>query len=227
MAKSEALQKFYASKVWRDLRWRKIVEQHGVCQCCGKSFAQDTSSLIGHHKIEMTDAELANPAVALNPDNVEVLCWACHSAHHASQTGGGFGKHRVVIVWGPPFAGTVTYVRENCSEGDLILDMDSLWQAASGCARYIHPNAIKQNVFALRDCLLDTIRTRQGQWDTAWIIGGFPRRMDRERLAARMGASVVEIEATEQECLAILRTELNGINDQERIIKKYFSELQR
>ena len=35
-----------------------------------------------HHKIRLTPDNLADPAVALNWDNLELLCTACHQEEH-------------------------------------------------------------------------------------------------------------------------------------------------
>ncbi|WP_438495906.1 hypothetical protein [Paenibacillus sp. IHBB 3054] len=39
--------------------------------------------------------------------------------------------------------------------------------------------------------LIDNIKTRLGKWGTAWIIGGFPEKFKRERLAKDTGAELI------------------------------------
>lgn len=196
MARSVELQRFYARRAWRDLRERLIIERYAICARCGRSFASATERVIAHHIVELTDETLNDTAVALNQDNIELLCWACHNHTH----GYSFGNHQVFIVWGPPLAGKSTYVSEQAALGDLIVDMDSLWTAISTLPRYGRHDALCQNVFGLRDALLGQVRMRMGRWNTAWVIGGYPRKGERETLAARLGAELIEIEATREDC---------------------------
>ena len=93
MAKTPELQRFYGTKAWQDLRWKKIIEAGGKCERCGKDFSDDMSQLIAHHKEHLTDENLADPFVALNPDNVEIVCRKCHAHYHDD------GIHR---LWSPP-----------------------------------------------------------------------------------------------------------------------------
>ena len=58
--------------------------------------------------------------------------------------------------------------------GDIIVDMDLLYEAISGCKLYDKPDNIRQVVFRVRDTLLDAVRTRLGRWNNAYIIGGYP-----------------------------------------------------
>lgn len=132
MARSVELQRFYARRAWRDLRERLIIERHAVCARCGRSFAAATERVIAHHIIELTDETLNDPMVALNQDNIELLCWACHNHTH----GYSFGRHQVFIVWGSPLAGKSTYVSEQAAPGDLIVDMDSLWTNEKRCVAH-------------------------------------------------------------------------------------------
>ena len=156
--------------------------------------------LIAHHKEHLTDDNLRDPAVALNPDNIEILCASCH-AHQHTERGYIRRRQQVFIVYGSPLAGKSTYVRENMEYGDLVVDMDQIYRAVSYQDLYDHPDSLKLSVFGVRDYLYDQIRMRNGSWGTAWIIAGLPRKDERERLAARLGASCILIEATKEECL--------------------------
>ena len=199
MARTPELQRFYGSRRWRELRERLIIERHGVCERCGKDYSGDTSQLIAHHKEHLSNESLADPAVAVNPDNIEILCYNCHAHEHPK---GIIVRQRkqVFIVYGAPFSGKSSYVRENMTPGDLVVDLDMLYSAISFAPIYSRPPELKKNVFQLRDALYDQIRIRCGDWQTAWVIAGLPRKDERERLAARLGASLVRIDATKDEC---------------------------
>lgn len=228
MARTLELQRFYARKAWMNLRWMLIIQRLGVCARCGKSFADDMSKLIGHHKIDLTMDTINDPMVALNPANVEILCIGCHSHQHPK---GFVRKRQVYIVWGPPLAGKTTYVRQQMERGDLVMDMDSLTEAISGCDRYDRPEELKQISFILRDALIDAVRTRAGKWQAAFVIGSYPRKDERERLATRLGAECIEVEATREDCL--LRLDQRFTREDPRhdewksYIDKWFAEVQR
>lgn len=199
MARTPELQRFYASKRWRGLREMLIVERHGLCDRCGKDFSTDTSQLIAHHKEHLTDESLKDPSVAVDPANIEILCAHCHALEHRDK---GFIKPRkqVFIVYGSPLSGKTTYVREHKEDGDLVVDLDAIRSAISFAPLYHTPTPLNKTAFALRDFLYDQVRIRAGDWTTAWVISGLPRKDERERLAARLGASLILVEATAEEC---------------------------
>ena len=224
MARTPELQRFYASKRWRGLRDMLVVERHGRCDRCGKDCSDDTSQLIAHHKEHLTDDNLKDPNVAVNPDNIEILCAHCHAIQHRER---GFISKRkeVFIIYGAPFAGKATYVRENMTDGDLVVDLDALYSAISYTPLYHHPDPLQRTAFGVRDYLYDQVRIRSGSWVTAWVIAGLPRRDERTRLAARLGGSLILVEATQEECL---RRCVNAVaddpTDQEGYIRKWFAE---
>lgn len=198
MAHSPELQRFYASKRWRDLRKMLVVDRHGICDRCGKDFSYDTSELVAHHKEHLTDESLADPAVAVNPENIEIVCQKCHAHYHAYK--GCIKRKQVFIVYGAPLSGKSTYVRQEMEPGDLVVDLDSIQAAISFQPMYTPLPDLKKTMFAVRDFLYDQIRIRNGNWTTAWVIAGLPRKDERERLAARLGASTILMEASREEC---------------------------
>lgn len=199
MARTAELQRFYGSKRWRDLRDRLVIERHGICERCGKDFSGETRMLSAHHKEHLTDESLADPSVAVNPDNIEILCAKCHALQHPVR---GFIKKRkeVFIVYGSPLAGKSSYVREHMEPGDLVVDLDAIRSGISLQPLYTPAPPLQKTAFAVRDFLYEQIRIRSGEWQTAWVIAGLPRKNERERLAARLGASLVLVEATAEEC---------------------------
>ena len=200
MAKTPELQRFYASKKWTELRHHIIVERGCTCEVCGEIYP-DTSFLIAHHKIELDNNNFKDASISLNPDNIEVVCWNCHNRIHNS--GRIFNnKKSVYLVTGSPLAGKTTYVRENVEPGDIVCDLDFLFFSVSFLPFYVHEEKVKSVVYTLRDTMLDTIRTRTGRWKTAWVIQSLPRRLEREALAGRLGAEIINVESTREDCIA-------------------------
>lgn len=194
----DKLHLFYCKKAWRNLSYSLKVARGGKCCRCGfiAVTKDDWSKLIGHHTVELTESNVDDSTISLNPELIEIICLDCHNKEHRR-----FGHaKRVFIVWGSPLSGKTTSVRDMMQYGDIVLDIDALWQAVSFQPSYIKPNNLRFNIFALRDNLLDQIKTRHGQWYDAYIIGGYPDKYERERLAKSLGAECIYVESTQQEC---------------------------
>lgn len=189
------LHAFYCSKVWRELTYRLKVEAKGKCNRCGRY--PGIEYLRGHHTIRLNENNVDNADVSLNPDLIEVICLKCHNKEHKP-----FVKQRhVYIVYGCPLSGKSSLVREIMESGDIVLDMDALWEAVTFQSEYDKPDNCKYNIFKLRDDLLDQIKTRFGRWHDAYVIGGYPDKYERERLAQTLGAELIYCESTKEECL--------------------------
>jgi len=188
----------YQSRQWRELRQALIIERGLHCQLCGRMVSHP-SNLIGDHIEELTPDNVNNPAISLNPDNVQLICEDCHNQKHKRF---GYNTKAAYIVYGSPCSGKTTLVNQLRQRGDILIDMDRLYEAISGCSLYDKPDNIKTAVFAARDALLDVVKTRNGQWANAYIIGGYPHKAQRDALAKRLGATLIYCEATRDECMA-------------------------
>lgn len=220
----DKVKQFYGRKDWRDLSYTLKIARGGKCERCGFTAVEkeDWKKLIGHHKTELTEANVSNPTISLNPDEVEIICMDCHNKEHRR-----FGyRKQVYIVWGSPLSGKSTLVKEIMQYGDIVLDMDRLWEAVTMQPEYSKPNNVRFNIFALRDNLLDQIKTRHGQWYDAYIIGGYPDANERDRLAKTLGAELIYCEATEQECYDRRRESGKPI-EWDGYIKKWWEDYRR
>lgn len=190
----DKVKRFYTTKAWRELTYKIKVERGGRCEQCGDR-PPYFSNLIGHHKEHLTEDNVDEASVSLNPDNIEIICQRCHNKEHRR-----FGyKSSVYIVHGSPFAGKASMVRELMQAGDIVLDIDALWQAVTyGDEK---PKGVRFNVFKLRDMLYDQIKTRYGKWVDAYVIGGYPEKYERERVADELNAELIYCESTKEECL--------------------------
>ena len=72
---------FYKSKAWARCRASYIAERQsidgGLCERCHHALGY-----IAHHKVAITPANINDPEVTLNHDNLEYLCKACHDEVH-------------------------------------------------------------------------------------------------------------------------------------------------
>lgn len=198
MPNNSELHSFYTSKRWRDFRQVIISERKPICETCGQVIIDPKEIEVDHDPIELTVNNVNDANVALNPENVKIRCHDCHNKRHNRY---GKTERSVYIVYGPPMAGKMIYVLGNMQRGDLIVDMDRLYTAVSLQGLYDKPDELIRNVFAIHDLLIDNIKTRYGKWRNAWVIGGYPEKYKREQLAEELGAELIYIEATKEECL--------------------------
>ena len=232
-------QAFYKSKKWEAFRKvfiSQCTDADGYVHCavCGKPILKPYD-LIVHHKQELSDDNVDDVTIALNPDNVECVHFKCHNQIHDRFTEGHSATYKptqkhVYIVYGSPCAGKSTWVCENATADDLIVDMDSIWQMISINDRYQKPAALKSVVFDLRDKLYDVIKYRSGKWHDAYIITGGALKGDRDRLIQRVSADdLIFIDTSEKECMN--RVMLRDIPDDQKAlwldyVKEWFSSFQ-
>ena len=67
---------FYRSAAWRRLSRAFLLSKNYICERCGQA------AEIAHHRQYLTPRNMNDADVALNPDNLEALCMACHNAEH-------------------------------------------------------------------------------------------------------------------------------------------------
>ncbi len=212
---------FYKSKEWQKfinaLKLERVNDKGELlCEECGKPIIK-AYDCIGHHKIELNDSNINDPTITLNPDNVMLVHHECHNKIH--RRFGYSGLRKVFLVYGSPCAGKSTWVNNVAGYGDIIMDMDSIWECITNSDKYHKPDALKRNVFAIRDVILEQIMMRVGNWSQAFVIGGYPNKMDRERLADKLGAELIHIDTDKETCLSRAK------NDEWRgFIQKYFDE---
>ena len=216
------LQNFYHSKEWENLlKVLKLerVNDDGeiICEYCGNPVTR-AYDLIGHHKTELNAQNVNDVTVSLNPDNIAFVHHRCHNYIHNKL---GYSVREVFLVYGAPLSGKTSWVQDNMSEGDLVIDLDSIWQCISGCPRYVKPNRLRAIAFRVRDSLIEAVKYRAGKWQNAYVIGGYPLSSERQRLCKELGAREVFVDADINDCLNRLESR-EGIDKEEWT--KYISE---
>ena len=197
------LSDFYKSREWVDLMKVLKLERMNangeiICEHCGKPIVHKYDC-IGHHIQELTEQNYKCAEISLNPKNIALLHHRCHNKIH-DKLGLSYTK-QVFLVYGSPLSGKHDWVKDNMNAGDIIVDIDSIWECISGCDKHIKPNRLKQNVFDVRNYLLDVVKMRKGNWLNAFVIGGYPLIGERERLIRTLGAREIFIEASKEECI--------------------------
>lgn len=204
-----SLSQFYNSEEWRQLRLLLIAERtnkdDGIlyCQHSGKPLLQ-SYDIVAHHIQPLTLQNVNDYSISLNPENIMLVSQRAHNEIHARF--GYCAQRKVYIVHGAPCSGKSSFVDSIKGNSDLIIDIDNLWEAVTG-KRYYKPNALKANVFAMRDALLETVKTRAGHWERCFIIEGLPYKAERERRRDVYGAELIYIDTDEQTCLQRLQAD--------------------
>ena len=200
-----SLHSFYCSKEWETLmNTLKLtrVNSNGdiICEHCGKPIIKKYDC-IGHHIKELTLDNVNNTNISLNPENIILVHHRCHNEIHKRY--GSYTRH-IYLVYGSPLSGKSTWVNNLATKDDLVLDIDRIREAITGGKLYERSNRVNENVFGLRNTLLEMIKYRQGKWINAYVIGTYPYIGERERVMKDLEAELIYIESTKDECLARL-----------------------
>ena len=202
---------FYRSREWEEFRRVIIEERTGADgfvrdEVTGQPIVKQYDIIL-HHKTELTEENVLDYDISLNPENIMIVSARTHNALHNR-----FGQQvrEVYIIYGPPLGGKTSYVQDAKGAGDLVIDMDNIWQCVTGAERYTRDKRLNAVVFAIRDRLLEAVKYRLGKWNNAWIIGGYPNGAERERLAKELGAREVLINPGRAECMARLEADAQG-----------------
>lgn len=225
--KYQTLSQFYTSDLWRDFRLGLIAERinpsDGVLysQHSGKPLV-NSYDIVLHHIKPLTLANVNDYSISLNPENILIVSQSEHNEIHKR-----FGyctERKVYYVYGSPCSGKTTFVNNIKGNSDLVVDMDNIWQCITGGARYDKPNALKQNAFAVRDCLYDMIKKRAGKWERAFIITTGAIKGVREREIALFGAEPIYIDTCKAECLKRLYGDCNRTKEQIKLWEQYIEQ---
>lgn len=219
------LQDFYISKEWKQckeiIRSQRLTEDGFILdEITGKPILRNYD-MIFHHKIELTLANVNEPEISLNPANIQIVT---HETHNEIHKRFGFYERKIYLVHGNICSGKTTFVKSVACKDDLIVDMDNIWMAVSNNNRYEKPNRLKPVVFAVRECLLDQIKMRNGNWFCAYIISTNSSPLGRKRLIDRLGVNeVIHIDTPKDICLQRLYDNPNGRNiaEYEAYIEEY------
>ena len=198
---------FYKSDEWFELtKAIKLARTNPdgsiICAHCGKPIIKAYDCICHHDKIYLTEDNVNDYDISLNPDNIILVHHKCHNLIHNKL---GYIHKEIYLVYGSPLSGKTSYVKSVMNPGDLIVDLDNIWECVSGQARYVKPAKLNAVVFGMRDLLLEMIRTRTGKWDNAYIVGGYPLISERERMCRLLGAKEIYIDSDKETCLERLK----------------------
>ena len=241
--------KFYKSDAWIKARAAYISERTridgGLCERCGKTSDKPGEEL--HHITPLTPGNINEYSVCLSPANLQWLCKDCHFIVHreiilkeferARQANkrvlhngcyfdeeGQLIKMGVYIVFGSPASGKTTFVREKMTPGDLVVDLDMIKQSISLLPGKDTPDNLLDVALGIREYLYELIEERAVDCRNVWVIGTLPRKAERQELAERLGAEMIECKVTYHEAIARAKADDERQNKQLQLalIDQYF-----
>lgn len=201
----DKLSDFYVSDLWRNFRRNLIRERIDPSigfvrdEVTGKIILNDYD-IVAHHLQPLTPENVNDFSISLNPDNVQLVSHKTHNRLH-KRFGYSNAQRKVYYVYGAPCSGKTSYVDSVKGNSDIVLDIDDIWTTLSHAKRYTKPEALKQNVFIVRNCIYDMIKTRAGKWERAYVIEGGANKAERERKIAELGAEPIFIDTPREICL--------------------------
>ena len=219
------LDAFYRSKEWADFRQYLIAARTAADgfvydEITGKRIVK-AYDIILHHKIELTLENVNDASITLNPENIQIVSFRTHNEIH--NRFGSWTRH-VYLVYGCPLSGKSSYVKERAGIHDLIIDVDKIYACISNNPQYIKSGRLYDCMDAVKQALFDCIKYKRGKWINAFIIGGYPFKGERERLATEYGAEELYIDCDKETALSRLETVQDGRDKKEwtRFINTWF-----
>lgn len=209
------LDTFYKSQEWKKLlnvlkMERVDADGNLICQHCGKPITRAYDA-IGHHTVFLTEENVNDSNVGLNPELIQFVHHRCHNRIHEKF---GWKRKEIFLVYGPPLSGKHEWVEQNLTDGELVINIDDLWMAVSGCRRYQKPSRLNAVVFQIHRDLMDAARTRLGKWNVCYIVGGYPLISERERICREYGAREIFLDTDKESCMSRAKElKLEGYDD--------------
>lgn len=219
------LSTFYHSKEWEDFRQLIINERtredgYIYDEVTGKPILRPYDIILHHCNIFLTEENVNDRTISLNPENIQVVSHRTHNALHEKL---GYKRKEIFLVYGPPLSGKTSYVASVANAGDLIIDMDSIWECISGQPRYVKPGKLRGIAFGVHGFLMDAAKVRNGKWQSCYIIGGYALISDRERIIKEYGAREIFLEISREECMnRLMASEDRDKEEWTRYIDEWF-----
>ena len=216
MAYYDTLSAFYKSKDWYDFRQTLIAQRTAADgfvydEVTGKPIIK-AYDIIAHHKIPLTLDNVNDCNISLNPDNIQLVSFRTHNEIH--NRFGSYTRH-IYLVYGCPLSGKSSFVKERAGLHDLVIDIDKIYACISNNPMYTKSGRLYDNMLAVKEALLNTVKYNCGKFVNCFIVGGYPYKAERDRLCNEYKAEEVFIECSKEEALARLESCADGRDKQE------------
>lgn len=192
MSYYSSLGSFYRSKEWSDFRFYLIAKRQNenneiICEHCHKPITK-LYDVILHHKKELTLDNVNDVSVSLNEDNIMIVHNACHNEIHSRW--GRYTRHKYLVCGGDREQ-RLNYINSASVSGDLLVEVVEIKKMITLGAN--DSDRCLDNVFAVRNLLLDCVKYNRGKWVNAWICGEYKYLGERERIANELEAEIIDL----------------------------------
>lgn len=110
-------------------------------------------------------------------------------------------EQKVYLIHGSPLSGKTTYVNKVSKPGDLIVDVDNIWQSISGCGRYDKPRELSGTVLKIYNMLVEMVKNRQGEWNNAYVICTEFSKKFAEKMCNELNAEFIFLDTDKETCM--------------------------
>lgn len=169
-------------------RWRQFSQSfrasNPICKKCKEGGRVEPATHTAH---------ILSPVRGGEPYDVENLIALCRSHYHKKKEA---EKHirptEIIVVSGPPGSGKTTWVRERIQPGEMVFDMDAIYQAITFQPEHVKSEEVKGLVFQIRDKVYEWIRL-PNKVTRAYIITTIADEDKLNQLVAMFNAQSVRL----------------------------------
>ena len=133
---------------------------------------------------------------------------------------------QVTIVCGAPGSGKTYWATRQMKWGDLMLDIDLMFEAITGLPMYDKPLPLLPVVLAMRDAVLAQL-ARPNQVQRAFIITATTKHSEIAAMVRKTGARVVVMETSSLMCLKRISTDerrCNKLEQWQALVQRWFRD---
>lgn len=180
----------YNSKQWKQVT-KNYRRMNPICEKCDEQ-RRVTPATHTSHIVPVDQGG--------EPLDEENLIALCRSHYHNRKE---FARHypptEVIIICGPPGAGKTTYVRERIQPGEVVFDLDAIYQALTFQPEHVKPEEVEDLVFRIRDKVYEWIK-QPNKVNRAYIITSVAEEEKRRELVKLFSAKAVMLDKPAEVC---------------------------
>ena len=127
----------------------------------------------------------------------------------------------VIVVTGAPGSGKSTFVKNESTGKDLVVDLDAICKAITGTGNSLHSDfsSILPVALKIRDVLYTAIENQEGDWEKAYVISSAPQRRTVTELIRKFGGTEHRMQTTREQCVTQIRDDESRKGRQEEFIR--------
>ena len=133
---------------------------------------------------------------------------------------------QVTIVCGAPGSGKTSWAARQMCWGDLILDIDTLYQALTGLPMYDKPQTLLPVVLAIRDAVVAQLN-KPNQVQKAFIITTTTKHAEIIAMAQKLKGRVVVLGTASVTCLQRISADprrKDKLEQWQQLVKRWFRD---